>query len=212
LGKFSTGTQVDLGKSLGSTNLTLLTRHTCETQIYTKRFCKSTTGKKRFKNWLLMILKCMGEGELDELIKEFDKRCKFIVSAKYSMDDLNLCYIRKAELYIWSEDIGWYQDIPYTIPLCNEPVHGIDKWQLCPGDETLLIRLRRNKCEEPFKVDIIKYWFDADGTKRKEIIDKLVLDAKKALELLDRVGGSKERDVNKLLNELKVAIGLQPSG
>ena len=153
----------------------------------------------------------MGESELDKLIKEFDRRCNFFVSAKYSMDDLNLCYIRTAELYIWSEDIGWHHDIPYTIPLCNEPIHGIYKWQLCPGDEALLIRLRRNKCEEPFKVDIVKYWFDAGSTKRRKVISRLVLDAKKAWELLDRLDGSKEKNVDKLLNELKVAIGLQPS-
>jgi len=44
------------------------------------------------------------------------------------------------------------------------------------------------------------------------VIDKLVLDPDKAWELLDRLGGNKEKDVGKLLNELKVAIGLQPAG
>jgi len=154
----------------------------------------------------------MGESELDKLIEEFNRKCKFTVSAKYSMDDLNFCYIREAELYIWDRDTGWTQDIPDRIPLCNEPIHGIYRWQLCPGDEALLIRLRRNKCEEPFKVDIVKYWFDTDGTKRRKIIDKFVLDAKKAWELLDRLDGNKEKDVDKLLNELKIAIGLQSSG
>jgi len=38
-----------------------------------------------------------------------------------------------------------------------------------------------------------------------------VLNPDKAWKLLDRVGGNKEKDVNKLLNELKVAMGLQPS-
>jgi len=61
-------------------------------------------------------------------------------------------------------------------------------------------------------VDIVKYWFDADGTKRRKIIDRFVLEAKKAWELLDRVDGNKEKDVGKLLNELKLAIGLQPAG
>jgi len=153
----------------------------------------------------------MGEDELDKLIEEFDRKCNFIVSAKYSMDDLNFCYIRAAELYIWSEDFGWDHIIPDRIPLCNEPIHGIYRWQLCPGDEALLIKLRRNKCEEPFKVDIVKYWFDADGRKRRKVINKLVLDGKKVDELLDRLYGNKEKDVDKLLKELKVAIGLQPN-
>ncbi len=47
---------------------------------------------------------------------------------------------------------------------------------------------------------------------RSKVIGRLVLDPDKAWELLDRVGGNKEKDVDKLLNELKIATGLQPSG
>jgi hypothetical protein len=131
------------------------------------------------------------------------------VTAEYLDDyDFKSCRLKDGWLYLWTEDLGWHVAIPEVIPLCDEPVHGIEKWELCPGDEALLFRLRRKKCNEPFEVEITRFWFDTDGTLRSRVVAKLVLDADKVWRLFDRLGGSKEKDVDKVLNELKVAIGL----
>ena len=159
----------------------------------------------------------MGEGELREemekALKEQERRCTYIVAGEFlAKYDFKVCHLRDTVLYVWTEEFGWHLDEPETIPLCDEPVHEILMWKLCPGDEALLVRLRRNMCEEPFEVEIMRFWFGVDGTMRSKVIDTLVLDADKAWDLLYKLTENKERDVHKLLNELKVAIGLQPSG
>jgi len=151
--------------------------------------------------------------ECKETLKECEEMCRYIVTAEYLYDyDFKSCHLRDGWLYLWTEDVGWQVAIQETIPLCDEPVHGIARWELCPDDEALLFRLRRKECKEPFEIEIMRFWFDADGTMRSKVIDKLVLDPDKAWELLDKLSGNKEKDVGKLLNELKIAIGLQPAG
>jgi len=179
---------------------------------------KEIRERKKICRYILMtkhICGMIGEKpgeELEKSLKECEELCKYIVSAEYLHDyDFKSCHLKDGWLYLWTEDGGWQVTTPEIIPLCDEPVRGIEMWELCPGDEALLFRLRRNTCKEPFEVEIMRFWVDADGTMRSKVVDKLVLDGNKVWELLDKLGGNRERNVDKLLNELKAGMGVQPS-